>query len=161
MVTRGFASVRPFAIFIISQPNRELSVLMKWKKWLLGLYLRICKQHLVYIFGDLIVRTGKRKIMWVSMRFWTRFWEWERHVTYLCDIMLIRKQLSLCKTTGLQILNRRSTETEYTCYRPNGASVIDYLLAPWKPHRNCVNLPRAWLRYKLWPLFIAIPIFYD
>ena len=40
-----------------------------------------------------------------------------------------RKLITLCKATGLQILNGRVTESKFTCFRPNGASAIDYLLS--------------------------------
>ena len=40
-----------------------------------------------------------------------------------------RRLIDLCKTTGLLIMNGRIIGTEkYTCQRPNGASVIDYVI---------------------------------
>ena len=41
-----------------------------------------------------------------------------------------KKLIDLCKYTGLQICNGRLNESIYTCYRYNGESVVDYLLAP-------------------------------
>ena len=41
-----------------------------------------------------------------------------------------KKLIDLCKYTGLQICNGRLCESAYTCYRYNGESVVDYLLAP-------------------------------
>ena len=40
-----------------------------------------------------------------------------------------KKLIDLCKYTGLQICNGRLCESAYTCYRYNGESVVDYLLA--------------------------------
>ena len=45
------------------------------------------------------------------------------------------KLIDVCKCTGLQICNGRLSESVFTCYRHNGKTVIDYLLAPtilWK-----------------------------
>ena len=41
-----------------------------------------------------------------------------------------KKLLDLCKYTGLQICNGRLCDSSYTCYKYNGESVVDYLLAP-------------------------------
>ena len=41
-----------------------------------------------------------------------------------------KKLIDLCKYTGLQICNGRLNESIYTCYKYNGESVVDYLLAP-------------------------------
>ena len=46
-----------------------------------------------------------------------------------------KKMIDVCKCTGLQICNGRLSESIFTCYRHNGESVVDYLLAPtnlWK-----------------------------
>ena len=39
-----------------------------------------------------------------------------------------KKLLSLCKQTGIQIQNGRLSEPKYMCFRPNGASTVDYHL---------------------------------
>ena len=40
-----------------------------------------------------------------------------------------KRLLEFCKTTGIQIQNGRKTLSKFTCYRHNGESVVDYLLA--------------------------------
>ena len=40
-----------------------------------------------------------------------------------------KKLIDLCKYTGLQICNGRLCESAHTCYKYNGESVVDYLLA--------------------------------
>ena len=41
-----------------------------------------------------------------------------------------KKLIDLCKYAGLQICNGRLCDSGYTCYKYNGESVVDYLLAP-------------------------------
>ena len=41
-----------------------------------------------------------------------------------------KKLIDLCKYAGLQICNGRLCGSGYTCYKYNGESVVDYLLAP-------------------------------
>ena len=41
-----------------------------------------------------------------------------------------RRLIDLCKYAGLQICNGRLCASKYTCYKYNGESVVDYLLAP-------------------------------
>ena len=40
-----------------------------------------------------------------------------------------RQLIDMCKYTGLQICNGRLTKSAFTCYKHNGESVVDYLLA--------------------------------
>ena len=41
-----------------------------------------------------------------------------------------RRLIDLCKYAGLQICNGRLCASKHTCYKYNGESVVDYLLAP-------------------------------
>ena len=49
-----------------------------------------------------------------------------------------RRLIDLCKYAGLQICNGRLCASKHTCYKYNGESVVDYLLAP----PNCFDMIR-------------------
>ena len=51
-----------------------------------------------------------------------------------------KKLIDLCKYTGLQICNGRLNESICTCYKYNGESVVDYLLAPPGAFASIENL---------------------
>ena len=93
------------------------------------------KQHVVYICGDTNARTGTYDDYICMDRFEDEVAgltsSYDTTTRNYIDPKLNtygRKVLSLCKQTGVQIQNRRLSESKYTCFRPNGASSVDYLL---------------------------------
>ena len=66
-----------------------------------------------------------------------------------------RQLIEMCKYTGLQICNGRLTKSAFTCYKHNGESVVDYLLATPNANEYVSKIDIAiycWQKNGLWPL---------